>query len=127
MDVNINQDIQALQTKITKPFVVSKIKYDPAENALKGIADGVTFIKGDFYIYDSSVYERVLSALATSSPQPGAESANKIASEYETSVTRYREIWESLPRVGNYFELDSLNNVEEVEAAFYRASEKYGW
>jgi len=127
MDVNINQDIHVLQTEIERPSIVSKIKYDPAEKALKSIIEGITFVRGDIYIYDFADFDHVLDESATSSAQLDVGVANKIASEFETSITKYRKIWGSIPTLDDYFELDALHNVEEVESAFYKASEAYGW
>lgn len=127
--MDINHDIHDLQTEFRKPPipVVSRIKYNPAERALKGISEDIAFFRGDTYVYDSSFLQHALDESATSSPQLDVKSANQIASEFETSITKHRKIWEIIPGIEDYFELDALNNVEEVEGAYYRASEEYGW
>lgn len=123
----MNHDMQDIQTEITPQAIVRKVKFDPTQKALKGITEGITYYRGDLYTYESSVLERVLGYSATSSPQTDIANANDIASEFETSITKHRKLWGSVPTIKDYFELDALNNVEEVESDFYRASKEFGW
>jgi hypothetical protein len=123
MDMNM----QAIQTEISPQAIVSKIKFDPIQNALRSMTEGKTYYRGDFYIYDSSALELALDFSATSSPQIDSLNANMMASKYETAITKHRKVWSSIPTIRDYFELDAINNVEDVEKSFYKASEKFGW
>lgn len=36
-------------------------------------------------------------------------------------------IWGELPTISDYFNLDEINNTEEIEDMFYEQSKKIGW
>jgi len=124
--MSIDFDIEKFQTHSTPPSsIVSKIKYNPERNSLNALTDGINYIKGDVYFYESSSLRRVLHNATTSVPQEDALSV--FVTEYETSITKYKRIWESIPTIEDYFDLDAIANVDEVETEFYKASKEFGW
>ena len=78
------------------------------------------------YIFDISALDQILKD-TTSATQAESIAAGGIASEFETSVTKYKNMWGSIPTIEDYFEMDAITNVEEVESAFYEASKNLGW
>ena len=124
MSVDVN--VQELLTAINPVPIVQKVKLDPTRNLLSSIVDGSSYQLGDKYIFDISAFDQILKD-TTSATQTDSIAASDIASKYETTVTKYRKLWGSIPTIEDYFELDAITNVEEVESAFYKASENLGW
>ena len=120
-------DTQNIQTDISPPAIIRNIKYDPAKKVLRDFTEGMTYLKGDTYICESSSLIDAFVDATTLSHQKDIINVDVIASKYETAISKYKKTWESVPTIESYFELDAINNVEEVEIAFYRASEEHGW
>lgn len=120
-------NVQDLQTTINPDVhIVQKVKFDPIKNMLGSIVDASAYRKGDVYIYDLTAFEELFKN-TTSATYSENLSALDTASGFETSVSKYRRLWESIPTIEDYFELDAITDADETESAFYKASEKYGW
>ena len=125
--MNFDNTIKDFQTDITPPAIVRKIKYDPTINSLNSFMEGINYFKGEAYPYSMPTLEQIIANSWTSSTDDEPSDSELLAAKYETSIIKHKKLWENLPAIEDYFELDALNNVEETEIAFYKASEKYGW
>jgi len=125
--MSIDNAMQDYQTDIFPPPVERKIKYDPSSKSLRAIINGRDYVRGDIYVYESPILIRVSKDFTNSTSLDDSVNLAAIISEYETSITKYKKTWESIPTVEDYFDLDTINDVDEVEHAFYQASEEFGW
>ena len=124
--MSTDMNMLELQTAINPVTIVQKVKLDPAKHLLSNIVDGSSYQQGEKYIFDISALDQILKE-TTSAIQAESDEASDIASKYETSVTKYRNLWGSIPTIEDYFEMDAITDAEEVERAFYKASENLGW
>lgn len=124
--MSVDMNVQELQTAINPVPIVQKVKLDPTKHLLSSIVDGSSYQQGDKYIFDISALDQILKD-TTSAVQAESIAASDITSKYETSVTKYKKMWGFIPTIEDYIELDAITNVDEVESAFYKASENLGW
>ncbi|MFK5914162.1 MAG: hypothetical protein QM484_07290 [Woeseiaceae bacterium] len=125
--MSIDTAMQDFQTDINRPPIEMKIKYDPASKSLRSLTDGKNYIKGTVYVYESPMLSRDLINSTTPAYIKGNLDLNALVSEFETSITKNIKIWESIPTIEDYFDLNAINNIDEVESAFYEASVQFGW
>lgn len=124
--MNADMNMLELQTAINPVAIVHKVKFDPAKNLLSNIVDGSSYQQGEKYIFDISAFDQILKE-TTFAAQAENIAASDIASKYETSVTKYRNLWGPIPTIEDYFEMEAITDVEEIESAFYKESENLGW
>jgi len=125
--MSIDTVMQDLQTDINRLPIEMRIKYDPTSKSLRALTGGKNYIKGAVYVYESPILSRELINRTTPASLKDSLDLNALVSEFETSITKYKKIWESIPTIEDYFDLDAINNVDEVENAFYEASVRFGW
>jgi hypothetical protein len=123
--MSADMNVQDLRTLIEPVPIVRKAKLDPTKNTLSNFIDGSVYHIGDRYIYDQSAIDKLKINTTTASHSESRSSV--LVAEFGTSVTKYRRLWDSVPTIEDYFELDAITDADETENAFYKASEEFGW
>ncbi len=125
--MSVDSTMQNFQIDIFPTPIERRVKYDPSSKSLKTLIDGSDYVRGDVLVYESPTLNRALRNVTTLTPIDEGMDLAAIISEFETSITKHKKIWESIPTIEDYFDLDTINDVDEVESAFYHASEEFGW
>jgi len=110
----------------TPPAFMQQVKFNPIKKAFSNITEGLTFDVGSYSSFEDTSVAQIRD-FATTIPGDEELLSSAITAGRETVITKRALIWDKLPKIDAYTDMDSLDDAEDIEKSFYKATKNQGW
>ena len=120
-------DYTAQITDVHIPTIIERrVAFNPNTKKIVRVIDNLTFKRGSCMSVENIDIGLCLGTSITDIEN--IPSVKKLASNLNTSITEYKQIWKEIPTLDDYVDhLDFIDDLEETEIACYDATKRLGW